>query len=238
MALKKNLNLPNILTIFRVIAVPLFIWLLLSPVQMHRYIALAVFIMASVTDFFDGYLARKWNQETELGKFLDPLADKALVIGAFLTFLFLSPQVQIWMVLTIAARDFLITWLRSLAIRQGGSLRTSRLGKVKTAFQMFSISVITLSFVFVTNKERKAINLHYEEAIQAGSEPWQIAWNHMVSFFQGEYGDLLVSLASFVPYYLMLITTVITVISGIRYLFTNYSLLVSAFGGTRKKDQD
>jgi cardiolipin synthase (CMP-forming) len=233
MTLKKNINLPNLLTFFRVIAVPVFILLLLSPDQLHRSLSLVVFALASITDFFDGYLARKWKQETELGKFMDPLADKALVLGAFLTFLFMSHQIQIWMVLTIVARDFLITYLRSLAIKSGGSLRTSRLGKFKTAFQMFSIIVILLSFIFVTYKERSTINDQYSQAIESGAEACDIAYNNFVKFTEADYPNILFGLSSFVPYYLMLITTLITVISGIRYLYTNYSLIMSVF--TRKR---
>lgn len=220
------MNLPNILTVIRVAVVPVFIYLLLSPRIEYRLVALGLFLLASLSDFLDGYLARRWNQETEFGKFLDPLADKALVIGAFITFIFLSGQVQIWMVLAIIARDVLITFLRYLAIKKGESLRTSRLGKWKTAFQMFSIVVILLSVVFVSYKERRTINDLYSEAMAQGSDPFFVATENFQVFFQGGFPSILFGLSSFLPYFLMLITTVITIISGVRYLYTNIQLIL------------
>jgi cardiolipin synthase len=106
----------------------------------------------------DGYLARKWNQETEFGKFLDPLADKFLVIGTFITFLFLHKQIELWMVLVVIFRDMLITILRWLAIREGFSLRTTVMGKVKTAFQMGTILTILIIFMLISGKRRTMIN--------------------------------------------------------------------------------
>ncbi len=218
------MNLPNFLTILRFIAVPFFIFLLFQPSLNLRIVALVIFFVAAITDLADGYLARKWNQETELGKFLDPLADKVLVLGAFITFIFLSDQVQIWMVLAIIGRDVLITVLRYLAIYRGSSLRTSRLGKVKTAFQMFSIVLILLSFLVISYKERNSINLMYSDARLEGIDPFTVAYEAFRQCMAGEYESLYYSLASFVPYFLMLFTTIITVISGLRYLISNYRL--------------
>lgn len=192
----------------------------------ERIWALAIFFLASVSDLLDGYLARKWKQETEFGKFLDPLADKALVLGAFIAFIFLSDQVQVWMVLAIIARDLLITALRYLAIHRGTSLRTSRLGKWKTAFQMFSILVILLSIVFVSYKERETINTMYSEARIEGIDPWEVALHNFTEFATGHSPSVLYGLSGFLPYFLMFITTIVTVISGLRYVVTNYHLFL------------
>ena len=144
---KSAFNIPNSLTVIRVLVVPFFIYCLFQVGIVYKIIALAIFILASVTDFIDGYLARKWNQETEFGKFLDPLADKILVVSAFAAFIILYAQIEVWMVLLIILRDMLITSLRYLAIIQGSSMKTSKMGKVKTAVQMISIILILFSNV-------------------------------------------------------------------------------------------
>ena len=219
-------NLPNILTIIRVIIVPFFIVLLFDKSYAGRLIALILFGIASITDLFDGYLARKWKQETEFGKFMDPFADKALVLGAFITFIFISDQVQIWMVLCIIGRDLLITLLRSLAIRKGTSIRTSMFGKLKTVFQMFSIVLILSSFLMISYKERNVINDLYYQAQLKGIDPWFVAFDNAANFFNGQFASVAYGLASFAPYYLMLVTTLLTIVSGLRYLITNYELLI------------
>lgn len=224
--MKGQWNIPNILTALRVISVPFFIYFILSPNITYRIIAFALFALASITDLIDGYLARKWNQETEFGKFMDPLADKALVLGAFITFLFLSDQVQGWMVLCIVGRDMLITALRYLAIHRGKSLRTSMFGKIKTTFQMFSIGVILLSFLMVSYKERGAINAMYSQARDEGIGPIHVAQANLQEFLAGNVESVLYGLSSFVPYYLMLFTTIFTIISGIRYFVTNFRLFL------------
>ncbi len=236
------MNLPNILTILRVVSVPFFIWLLLREDFVSRVIAFALFVFASVTDLIDGYLARKWKQETELGKFLDPLADKMLVLGAFITFLGMSSQVELWMVLCIVGRDMLITVMRWLAIREGKSLRTSVFGKIKTSFQMFAIITILLSFTLITYKQRGAINAMYAAATEQGIPTFQVALQNMRTFLAGGFeGGLYYGLATFLPYYLMVFTTIVTLISGLRYIFTNYRLFTSFpvyLRGRRQKPTD
>jgi cardiolipin synthase len=222
-------NIPNIITYLRVISVPVFIYLIISPNQTYRIIAFIIFVIASLTDLIDGYLARKLKQESEWGKFLDPLADKFLVVGALITFLFLTEQVEIWMVLCIIGRDILITMLRSLAIKKGSSLKTSMFGKVKTAFQMFSIIVIILSFLAITYKQRNFINEIYIQKKEQGYHTIQIANEFFIQFINGNYDNFLFILSAFIPYYLMLITTIITIISGLRYLFSNYKLLLPPY---------
>ncbi len=229
------MNIPNFLTVLRVVSVPFFIYFLVQPSFELRLTAFVLFSLASLTDLVDGYLARKWNQQTEFGKFLDPLADKFLVLGAFITFVVLTEQVQIWMVLFIIGRDMLITALRYLAIRKGKSLRTSRFGKWKTALQMFSIVVILMSFLLVSYGDKKQINHIYDQAREQGISPFWTAWGNFQEAMAGNHPDLFYSLASFVPYYLMLITTIITILSGLRYLVTNHKLLLPPYRMKEKK---
>ncbi len=234
---EKEFNLPNILTLLRVLSVPFFIYFLLSNSQVFKFIAFILFTLASITDLIDGYLARKWKQETELGKFLDPLADKFLVLGAFITFLFLSNQVEIWMVLCIIARDMLITVLRYLAVQKGRSLRTSMFGKIKTTFQMFAIGIILISLFWISYRETSTINAEFRMAATQGIYPWDVAYRNFQKFMNNEYSSVYYGLAAFLPYYLMLVTTIITIISGLRYLVTNFSLLLPPYPSKKKKEQ-
>lgn len=221
-----TLNVPNSLTILRVISVPFFVYFLLEGSQLFRFFAFVLFGLASITDLVDGYLARKWKQETELGKFLDPLADKLLVLGAFSTFLFVTHQVRVWMVLCIIGRDMLITVLRYLSIQRGISMRTSRFAKVKTAFQMFAIISILMSLFFVSFKDSRRIDDEYRVASQEeGIGPSVLASRNLQKFTRGEYKNVASGLAAFAPYFLMLLTTIVTLISGLRYIFSNFRLL-------------
>ena len=105
------MNLPNLLSLIRIILTPLFIILLFSNVPNAKFFALLVFAIAAITDAYDGYLARKYNQITPEGKFLDPLADKILVLSAFISFAFIG-IIDFWMVGVIIFRDSFITGLR------------------------------------------------------------------------------------------------------------------------------
>lgn len=222
-------NIPNILTILRVILVPFFIYFLFFDELEFKIYAMIIFLFASITDFVDGYLARKWKQETELGKFLDPLADKILVTSAFLTFLLLDEQIEIWMVLSIIFRDMLITSLRWLAIRQGSSLKTTMMGKLKTAFQMTAIFLLLILFISVSTKERNTINKIYETGRGLGTSGFEIAVSNYKNFssknYQFENFNWIDHAASFIPYFVMLITTIVTIFSGLRYFVTNFNLV-------------
>ncbi len=229
---KRIANFPNFLTTLRVIALPFFIFFFFQKELEYQIFAFALFALASITDLVDGYLARKWNQETEFGKFLDPLADKFLVIGCFVTFLFIHEPIELWMVVLIILRDMMITFLRFIAIRSNASLKTTMMGKIKTAFQMGAILIILLMFTLISGKRRALINEGYALGKMEGLATYEIAYANFLGFSElWQSSDKLTSkeiansLASFVPYYGMVFTTFITVISGLRYLFTNYSLL-------------
>jgi CDP-diacylglycerol--glycerol-3-phosphate 3-phosphatidyltransferase len=146
------MNLPNKLTLFRVILIPVFLVFLLAPLgmdmQMARYIALGIFCVASLTDFFDGYLARKYNLVTNFGKFMDPLADKLLVSSAMIALTSMTDAVvalPVWVVILIIAREFMITGFRTLAAEQNIVIAAGIWGKFKTTAQMLMIIVLLLN---------------------------------------------------------------------------------------------
>lgn len=143
------MNLANRLTIFRMFLVPLFlVFLSLGKTGMYS-IALVIFVLATITDIYDGLLARKYNIVTNLGIFLDPLADKLLVATAFIYFVS-RPQLGIpaWMVVAIISRDFVITGLRLLAAEKNIVIAASRLGKFKTIAEVIAIIGILLILIF------------------------------------------------------------------------------------------
>ena len=139
------MNLPNKLTIFRVILIPFFvIFLLLDPSnQTYRYIADAIFIIASLTDMLDGKIARKYNLVTNFGKFMDPLADKLLVCSAMIC-LVATGQLAAWMVIVIISREFIISGFRLVASDNGVVIAASYWGKFKTTFQMVMVCLMLL----------------------------------------------------------------------------------------------
>ena len=140
------MNLPNKLTILRVIMIPFFVAALLydgGANQNMRYVAAALFIIASLTDMLDGKIARKYNLVTNFGKFMDPLADKLLVCSALICMIELR-ELPAWMVIIIISREFIISGLRLVASDNGVVIAASYWGKFKTTFQM--IGVVLLIF--------------------------------------------------------------------------------------------
>lgn len=137
------MNLPNKLTVLRMILVPFFVLALLWPFPHHFLIALIIFGAASYTDHLDGMLARKKNQITDFGKFMDPLADKILVISALVCFVSLG-LCDVWLVLLIIAREFMVTSIRLVAAGKGSVIAANNWGKAKTVSQIVAICVILL----------------------------------------------------------------------------------------------
>ncbi len=138
-----KINVPNVLTIFRILLTPIFILCLFYNYPYARLWALIIFIVASITDAFDGHYARKYNQVTRQGQFLDPLADKILVSSAFISFAILD-LVPYWMVVLIVFRDLFVTGLRMAMESQGLTMITSKIAKTKTATQITVIIFILL----------------------------------------------------------------------------------------------
>jgi len=145
-----SMNLPNKLTILRVILVPFFVFFMLAPYfeGYGNYIAVAIFIIASFTDFLDGYLARKHNLVTNFGKFMDPLADKLLVCSALIC-LIQTGHLESWIVIIIIAREFIISGFRLVASDNGVVIAASYWGKFKTVSQMLMVIVLILDIPFV-----------------------------------------------------------------------------------------
>ncbi len=183
------MNLPNKLTLIRCLLTPVFLGLLLVNFPYHYAAALAVFILASLTDYFDGKIARSRGLITNLGKFLDPLADKALTTAAYIGFLAVMPSRSLpWAVMLILAREFAVTSVRLLAAKDGVVVAASFAGKLKTVLQMVSIIyVLTLL---------QAIHIPVIAAI-----PGLVTWG-------GRIGMGLIWLA-----------TLATVVSGIQYVW-------------------
>ena len=136
------MNLPNKLTVFRVILIPFFVlFLLVDITASDEWIALAIFIIASLTDFLDGHIARKYNLVTNFGKFMDPLADKLLVCSALICLVELS-RIPAWIVILIIAREFIISGFRLIASDNGVVIAASYWGKFKTTFQIVMICLM------------------------------------------------------------------------------------------------
>ena len=138
------MNLPNKLTVLRVIMIPIFVIFMITP-WANKYIALALFCIASFTDFLDGYLARRDNLVTNFGKFMDPLADKLLVCSAMIC---LIPKLPAWVVLIIIAREFIISGFRLVASDNGIVIAASYWGKFKTVSHMTMIILLILDLPF------------------------------------------------------------------------------------------
>ncbi|HXE96455.1 MAG TPA: CDP-diacylglycerol--glycerol-3-phosphate 3-phosphatidyltransferase [Dongiaceae bacterium] len=139
------LNLPNILTMMRIAAIPLLAALLMSPSRSAGFLAAALFAVASITDWLDGYLARRMGIVTIFGKFLDPIADKLIVMAALIMILPFN-RVPAWMVLVILGREIIITGLRGIASSEGIVIQASDLGKYKTIFQIVAILGLVLHY--------------------------------------------------------------------------------------------
>jgi len=142
--------IPNLLTSSRIILVPIFIYFLFSEFNHGKLIALGVFIIAAITDAYDGKIARKHNIVTKFGIFFDPLADKFLILSAFYAFMFfpiLSNTVKLWMIIMISFRDILVTILRTILQYKGITMITSKLGKVKTMLQFATINLILIFLI-------------------------------------------------------------------------------------------
>jgi CDP-diacylglycerol--glycerol-3-phosphate 3-phosphatidyltransferase len=187
------------LTILRIALAFIFIILLFLPGVLSKVLALLVFLLASGTDLLDGYLAKKNNQVTDFGRLMDPIADKILILSAFLAFVQLQ-LIPAWMVVVIIFREAAVTGLRALALTKGKVIAAESGGKHKTAVQVFTIFVILLLIIF---KEARPDNL----------------------IFWSETTDNICRNAIFA---LMLVTITLTLISGVSYLVKNREVYSNA----------
>jgi len=147
-SLQKLANLPNILTVFRILLIPLLVVLLFDDSPGASLAAALTFFVASVSDFLDGFLARRWGLSTPFGTLMDPLADK-LIVAAALIMLAGLDRVPSWMVLIIIGRELAVTALRAVALGRGVVVPADELGKYKTIFQVLALHGLLLHFAFL-----------------------------------------------------------------------------------------
>ncbi len=188
--------LPNQLTVLRIILTPVFYLLFRTGDPVLVQISMGVYMVAGFTDWYDGWLARKYNYITEWGKFLDPLADKILNSAAFFAFVYLD-ILPLWMVVIIVIRDFLITGLRGIADYQKVSFTTLKSAKLKTLLQMAFINYLIFIYAFSI------------------TEYFYIGNEHIFSIMMNE--NLI--------YYSMLFVTSVTLYTGVEYIYKNRGLI-------------
>ena len=191
------MNIPNQLTLSRVVLTFVMMAFIFTEGVLAKSIALAIFILACLTDFLDGWIARRYKRTSDFGKIMDPVADKILILGTYLSFVQLQ-LVPAWMVIVIFIREFLITSVRFFAIHKGTVLAAENAGKHKTVSQMVTAFFI-LAFIVV------------QEAISRAS-----FWNEA---FQKNFklGIL----------FLMAVTVILTIFSGLSFLWHNRKLIRS-----------
>jgi CDP-diacylglycerol--glycerol-3-phosphate 3-phosphatidyltransferase len=139
-------NLPNMLTLGRIALIPLFVWFTHDADPLYSMLAAVVFAVASITDVVDGYLARKWNLITVVGKFMDPLADKLIAMAALVMMVRLG-RIAAWVVIVLLAREFIVTGLRSIAASEGMVIAAGQEGKWKTSLQLVGIISLCVHYV-------------------------------------------------------------------------------------------
>lgn len=202
-----KINLPNRLTILRILLVPFFMVIMFVDNLWTRIFVLLVFIMASLTDLYDGKIARETKQVSRIGIFIDPIADKTLISAAMIFFVQLKELgIPAWMIVFIISREYLVTGLRLIATIDNKVMPSDKVGKFKTTSQV--IVIITLLVIMVVNSILKKYGINSEDMLIASGCKYYI-------------GLLLVKL----PFWTMLAVTILTVYSGITY-FSRYGNLL------------
>lgn len=200
------MNLANKLTLARIALVPVLVLFMYLDNFWTRIFALLIFVIAALTDLFDGRIARRQKTITILGIFLDPLADKLLISAALISFVGLKElHIPAWMVILIISREFIITGLRSLAASKNIIIAASKQGKFKTTSQITAI--ISLMLILIVNSSLHHHGVHPETILNAGGPQYTLAW-------------VLVKL----PFWLMFIATLFTISSGLTYLIRHKDL--------------
>jgi len=151
-------NLPNSLAFGRIFLAPILFWVILNPeiftdngyhISWNYYTAALIFVLASVTDFFDGFIARQWDQMTLLGGIIDPLADKMLTLAGFMGLMMVG-EASAWAIYIIIVRELFITGVRTVAVSEGLDVKASWAGKIKTVAQMFAIGFLIMHWDYAT----------------------------------------------------------------------------------------
>lgn len=199
-------NIANLVTLSRIVVTPLYLLFIFRNEAWAKWAAGLLFAWGAISDYLDGYLARKYKLKSDFGALLDPLADKILLLSVFGSFVALE-LVPLWMVVIIFAREFLITGLRQMAQSRNVVIAASRAGKHKTVSQIVACSVI-LAII----------------CTRATVEASQIKWDMFLARL-GMVGDWLEHLVWYGPYWLMFYATVMSLISGIDYVVKNRQVL-------------
>lgn len=195
------MTLPNQLTILRIILTPIFVALFLSDKTLFKQLSLPVYIIAALTDWYDGWVARKFGYVSRWGRFLDPLADKILTSSAFISFATLG-VLETWMVISVVVRDILITLLRSYAEFKNKPVITTKGAKAKTFVQM--VFIYYLLFAYVLNVSFEKVNLKASLL----------------------HPDLI--------YWVMFFVTILTLWTGLVYIYDNWKIIKSLYVSTSK----
>lgn len=216
----------NKITLVRILMIPFFVFFALQGTVMADVIALVLFCLASVTDFLDGYIARKYNQVTDFGKFVDPLADKLLVTAALVIFvergLFAA-----WMVFIILAREFIITSLRNVAAAKGQVMAAAWSGKVKTCVQIAGIIILFFYAIWLGTSMPELLT-----TLKPGADA-AIAVA-VIGGADGPTAVLTTGGLTWLPTVVSWVVTLVTIYSGYDYLHRNWALV--AEGATRPKE--
>lgn len=191
---------PNQLTLFRILLTPVFVYFLFLNDPMNKQIALAIFVFAAITDWYDGYVARRWGFITRWGKFLDPLADKVLTSAAFFSFVVIG-YAELWMVILIVVRDFSMTLLRAYAEYKNTPINTSGFAKTKTFVQLVVIYLFLLNYIVRTSN---GLNNQFGWIFDIVATP-------------------------IIMYILMMMATILTVWTGVVYISTNRIIIKKLF---------
>jgi CDP-diacylglycerol--glycerol-3-phosphate 3-phosphatidyltransferase len=203
------MNLANKLTLTRICLVPFFILFMKLGGFSNTILALIIFCTASITDFFDGHIARKNKTITSLGIFLDPLADKLLISSAFICFVEISYlRISAWMVIAIISREFLITGLRSIAAYKNIIIPADKAGKFKTTSQIVAI-ITTLVIVIANEAFAKYVGITID----------------LLKFYNNGAYPYAIGIIEKVPYWFTFFAVVVTIFSGAKYIFKYKNLL-------------
>jgi CDP-diacylglycerol---glycerol-3-phosphate 3-phosphatidyltransferase len=188
---REFLNAPNAITLVRIAMIPVFLWFTFHESRVDSFIAAIVYAVTGTTDFLDGWIARKKGLVTLIGKFLDPLADKLIVMAALVMLVHLG-RVAAWVVIVVMAREFIVTGLRTIAMSEGVVIAAGQEGKSKTAFQVAAITFLLLHyeypidaifFTFDLDANRVGTWLLY---ISLFFSVWS-AWNYFAGFIRAVY---------------------------------------------------
>ena len=204
-------QLPNIFTFARILLTPAFLFSLFEKTTASGFLSIALFALLAITDCLDGYFARKWQVQTSFGEFMDPLADKILVCGAFVSFLLIPGFViPVWLVILILFRELFVTILRVVATKRSKPIKTEYAGKVKTVFQMFTI--FCLLFLLLLKK------LYFP--LVSTEDAQKLQWTMSFGGFWG-------SALFFLPTVLVALSAFLALLSMVQYLFKNLTSIIN-----------